>query len=249
MWVCARYNLTNWTTDMEETALEKVASGETLNMVELLLEADIVVKIVLLILVAASIWSWAVVVEKYFSIGSARKKAREFEEAFWSGRTDDFEMRPGQTPDNAGARLCAAISREWRDARTVPAAGQSALIERAERSMRATVDREVAHVGSGLGVLASVGSVSAFIGLFGTVWGIMMAFLSIDAQGDTSLVTVAGPIAEALFATGMGLVAAIPAVIYYNKFSGDLNRYADSLDAFSQDVLVRLSRRASEEQR
>ena len=120
------------------------------------------------------------------------------------------------------------------------------MVERAERAMRATVDREIGKAGRGLGVLASVGSVSPFIGLFGTVWGIMNAFVNIAAKQDTSLGTVAGPIAEALFATGLGLVAAIPAVIFYNKYTGDLTRFADQLDTFAQDVLVRLSRRASD---
>jgi biopolymer transport protein TolQ len=112
--------------------------------------------------------------------------------------------------------------------------------------MRAAVDREVGQAGKGLSVLATIGSASPFIGLFGTVWGIMNAFLNIAEQQDTSLGTVAGPIAEALFATGLGLVAAIPAVIFYNKFTSDLTQLADQLDAFSQDVLVRLSRRASD---
>ena len=232
---------------MEEQALGEVAAETTFSLLGLLAEADIIVKMVLLVLLIASIWSWAVVAEKTFTIGGARKKAKKFEEAFWSGRTDDFD-RPGQTPNNAGARLFAAISREWRDAKTVRPDEHGALVSRAERSMRASIDREVAHVGTGLGVLATIGSVSAFIGLFGTVWGIMNAFLNIEAKQDPSLAVVAGPIAEALFATGMGLVAAIPAVIFYNKFSGDLNRYADALDAFSQDVLVRLSRRASDGQ-
>ena len=115
--------------------------------------------------------------------------------------------------------------------------------------MRASVDREIGKASSGLGVLATVGSASPFIGLFGTVWGIMNAFLKIAEQQDTSLGTVAGPIAEALFATGLGLVAAIPAVIFYNKYTGDLTRFADQLDSFSQDVLVRLSRRASDRAR
>ena len=120
------------------------------------------------------------------------------------------------------------------------------LVDRAERAMRATVDREVGKATRGTGVLATVGSASPFIGLFGTVWGIMYAFINISANNDTSLANVAGPIAEALFATGLGLIAAIPAVIFYNKFTGDIARFADQLDAFSQDILVRLSRRASD---
>ncbi len=231
---------------MESQALGEVTAENTFSMMELLLHADPVVKLVLIALVIASIWSWAVVAEKLFSVGSARKKAKAFEDAFWNGRADDYEIRPGQTPDNAGARLFASISREWRDARGVSISEHSALVARAERSLRATTDREVGRVSKGLGALATIGSASPFIGLFGTVWGIMNAFLNISAQEDTSLAVVGGPIAEALFATGLGLVAAIPAVIFYNKFSGDLNRYADNLDAFSQDLLVRLSRRASD---
>ena len=231
---------------MEEQALSEVAAESTFSLIGLLGEADLVVKLVLLVLLIASIWSWAVVAEKTFTIGGARKKAKAFEDAFWGGRADEFEMRPGQAPDNAGAKLFTSISREWRDTKSISLAEHGALVARAERSLRATVDREIARVGNGLGVLATIGSVSAFIGLFGTVWGIMNAFLNIEAKQDPSLAVVAGPIAEALFATGMGLVAAIPAVIFYNKFSGDLNRYADTLDAFCQDVLVRLSRRASE---
>ncbi len=231
---------------MEEQALSEVASEATFSLFGLLADADIVVQMVLLVLLISSIWSWAVVAEKTFSIGGARKKAQEFEEAFWGGRSDEFEMRPGQAPNNAGARLFAAISREWRDAKSISIVEHGTLVARAERSMRATVDREITRVSGGLGVLATIGSVSAFIGLFGTVWGIMNAFMNISAKQDPSLAVVAGPIAEALFATGMGLVAAIPAVIFYNKFSGDINRYADGLDAFAQDILVRLSRRASD---
>ncbi len=231
---------------MESQALGDVHTQGTFSMLELLLAADPVVKLVLIALVIASIWSWAVVVEKTFAIGGARKKAREFEEAFWNGRADEYEIRPGQSPDNAGARLFAAISREWRDAKSITPDEHGPLVSRAERSLRASVDREVSRVSNGIGALATIGSSSVYIGLFGTVWGIMNAFLNISAQEDTSLAVVGGPIAEALFATGLGLITAIPAVIFYNKFSGDLNRYADLLDAFSQDLLVRLSRRASD---
>ncbi len=231
---------------MNPEAMADVHAQGTFSMLELLLAADPVVKAVLIALVIASIWSWAVVAEKYFAIGGARKKAHEFEEAFWNGRADDYEIRPGQNPDNAGAKLFASISREWRDAKSISPSEHGALVARAERSLRATVDREVGRISNGIGALATIGSASPFIGLFGTVWGIMNAFLNISAQEDTSLAVVGGPIAEALFATGLGLIAAIPAVIFYNKFSGDLNRYADTLDAFSQDLLVRLSRRASD---
>ena len=231
---------------MENQSLGEISAESSFSLIGLLMEADLVVKLVLVVLLIASIWSWAVVMEKYFTIGGARKKMKKFEDAFWSGRSEEFEPRPGEAPDNAGARLFSSISREWRDARSVPSAEHGPLVSRAERSLRATVDREVGKLSNGLGVLATIGSASVFIGLFGTVWGIMNAFLNIAEQQDTSLANVAGPIAEALFATGLGLVAAIPAVIYYNKFSGDLNQLADRMDAFSQDLLVRLSRRISD---
>jgi len=232
---------------MESEAIGTAASNADFSLIALIFEADPVVKLVMLMLLLASIWSWIVIGEKLFSLGSARKKARQFEDAFWNGRTEDIDMRPGAGGGDAASRVFQAAAREWSDARRVsPGSGEAtALVNRAERSMRATIDRELGRAGNGLGVLATIGSASPFIGLFGTVWGIMNAFLNIAAQQDTSLGTVAGPIAEALFAT-MGLVAAIPAVIFYNKFTGDLTRFADQLDAFSQDVLVRLSRRASD---
>ncbi|MEM1106319.1 MAG: MotA/TolQ/ExbB proton channel family protein [Pseudomonadota bacterium] len=226
-------------------AAAPLAGGSEFSLVGLILEADIIVQIVLVMLVMASVWSWAIIIEKVFTLGSARKRAAAYEEAFWSGRLDDVEARPG-VGDDAAARVFGSISREWNDVRRGLIGEEGQLVSRAERSMRAAVDREVGRQSGGLGVLASIGSASPFIGLFGTVWGIMNAFLNIAEQQDTSLGTVAGPIAEALFATGLGLVAAIPAVIFYNKFSADLNNLADQLDAFSQDVLVRLSRKASE---
>lgn len=236
---------------MESESIGAAASHNDLSILGLVMAADPVVKLVLLFLFLASVWSWMVIGEKLFSLGGIRKRARKFEEAFWSGRTDDFDMRPGQAANDAASRVFAAAAREWSDARRAQASPTeaAALVSRAERSMRAATDRELGRAGKGLGILATIGSASPFIGLFGTVWGIMNAFLNIAEQQDTSLGTVAGPIAEALFATGMGLVAAIPAVIFYNKFTSDLTQLGDQLDTFSQDVLVRLSRRASESAR
>ncbi|KCZ53421.1 hypothetical protein HY29_17110 [Hyphomonas beringensis] len=236
---------------MESEAIGTAASHTDFSLISLIMAADPIVKLVLLFLLLASVWSWMVIGEKLFSLGSLRRKAKQFEEAFWSGRTEDFDMRPGAGGNDAASRVFASAAREWSDARRITATPEeaNAIVGRAERSMRATVDRELGKAGNGLGILATIGSASPFIGLFGTVWGIMNAFLNIAEQQDTSLGTVAGPIAEALFATGMGLVAAIPAVIFYNKFTGDLTKLGDQLDAFSQDVLVRLSRRASDSAR
>ena len=233
---------------MENESIDNVASVSDFSLISLLGDADIVVKIVLCVLLLASVWSWIVIGEKLFSLGGLKKASRAFEEAFWSGRAGDFDLRPGQGAKDPASRVFVSCSREWQDAgKSVPTPSEAtAIVWRAERSMRAAVDREIGRAGSGLSVLATIGAASPFIGLFGTVWGIMNAFLNIAEAQDTSLGTVAGPIAEALFATGLGLIAAIPAVIFYNKFTSDLTTLADQLDSFSQDVLVRLSRRASD---
>ncbi|MCU0731171.1 MAG: MotA/TolQ/ExbB proton channel family protein [Hyphomonas sp.] len=232
---------------MENESIGNVASSGDFSLIALLGEADIVVKLVLVALLLASIWSWIVIGEKFFSLGNLKKSALQFEEAFWNGRAGDFDLRPGQGGKDPASRVFVSAAREWQDAgKSVPPSEASAIVMRAERSMRAAVDREIGRAGNGLSILATIGSASPFIGLFGTVWGIMNAFLNIAEAQDTSLGTVAGPIAEALFATGLGLVAAIPAVIFYNKFTSDLTKLADQLDTFSQDVLVRLSRRASD---
>lgn len=213
------------------------------SLVDLLAEADIVVIGVLLILLIASALSWGIIFEKLFTLSSTVKKASAFEESFWAGQT-----RTSPEDENAAAKVFAAASREW-DALKGPGLTQAqadAMMDRAQMSMQATIDREIAKASKWNGFLATVGSTSPFIGLFGTVYGILIAFVQIGESGEAYLAAVAGPIAEALFATAMGLVAAIPAVVFYNKFSGDLNRFADQLDAFSKDVLVHLSRKSSE---
>ena len=233
---------------MENESISNVATSSGFSLITLLGEADIVVKLVLVALLLASIWSWIVIGEKLFSLGGLKKSALAFEEAFWNGRAGEFDLRPGQGGRDPASRVFVSAAREWQDAGKSLAtpAEASAIVMRAERAMRAAVDRELGRAGNGLSILATIGSASPFIGLFGTVWGIMNAFLKIAEAQDTSLGTVAGPIAEALFATGLGLIAAIPAVIFYNKFTADLTKLGDQLDSFSQDVLVRLSRRASD---
>lgn len=233
---------------MENESISNVATSSGFSLITLLGEADIVVKLVLVALLLASIWSWIVIGEKLFSLGGLKKSALAFEEAFWNGRAGEFDLRPGQGGRDPASRVFVSAAREWQDAGKSLAtpAEASAIVMRAERSMRAAVDRELGRASNGLSILATIGSASPFIGLFGTVWGIMNAFLNIAEAQDTSLGTVAGPIAEALFATGLGLIAAIPAVIFYNKFTADLTKLGDQLDSFSQDVLVRLSRRASD---
>jgi biopolymer transport protein TolQ len=222
---------------------------EQLTIWTLFLEADPVVKGVMLMLLVASLWSWAVAVDKWMQFGDLEAQARKFEREFWSGRSvDEIDDRGGDKPRDALARVFAAAAREFREARRQGVTGDAVglLLERIDRLMQAQIAREMGRASRNMGVLASVAAASPFIGLFGTVWGIMNAFISINQQQQTNLAVVAPGIAEALFATALGLVAAIPAVIFYNKFSGDLDRFGDRLDTFADEVAARLSRRLGE---
>jgi biopolymer transport protein TolQ len=225
------------------------SAASELTIWSLFLEADPVVKGVMLVLAVASIWSWAVAVDKWLQFGDLDAQARRFERAFWSGRSMDDLDDSSDRPRDALTRVFAVASREWREARRagIVAPEMAALVlDRCDRLMQAQISREMQRAGKSMGVLASVGASAPFIGLFGTVWGIMNAFTNIAAQQQTNLAVVAPGIAEALFATALGLVAAIPAVIFYNKFTGDLDRFGDRLDTFSDEVAARLSRRLSE---
>ena len=224
------------------------SGAEQITVLSLFLQADPVVKGVMLVLAVASVWSWAIAVEKWLQFGELEQNARRFEREFWSGRSlDDMEDR-GDKPRDAMARVYAAASREWREARRTGAGAGNAqfMLDRVDRLMQAQISREMGRASRNMGVLATVGASAPFIGLFGTVWGIMNAFTNIAAQQQTNLAVVAPGIAEALFATALGLVAAIPAVIFYNKFTGDLDRFGDRLETFSDEVAARLSRRLSE---
>jgi len=226
------------------------SSAEQITIWTLFLEADPVVKGVMLILAGASIWSWAVAVDKWLQFGDLEQNARKFERDFWSGRSmDEIDDRgAGDRPRDALSRIFATASREFREARRAGLGGDGAqqLMERVDRLMQAQISREMQRASRNLGVLATVGASAPFIGLFGTVWGIMNAFTNIAQQQQTNLAVVAPGIAEALFATALGLVAAIPAVIFYNKFTGDLDRFGDRLETFSDEVAARISRRLGE---
>ncbi len=215
----------------------------------LFLGAHPVVKITMLILAVCSLWSWAVAVDKWLQFSELDAHARRFERAFWSGQGfDEMDDRASDRPRDALSRVMATAVREWRESRRAPVGAESheSVMSRIDRLTNAQISREIARASRGLGVLASVGATAPFIGLFGTVYGIMNAFRNIAAQEQTNLAIVAPGIAEALFATAMGLVAAIPAVIFYNKFTGDLDRFGDRLDTFSDEVAARLSRRLAE---
>jgi biopolymer transport protein TolQ len=228
-----------------------MAGGHDLSMIGLFLQADIVVKIVMLMLIVASFWVWAIVFDKVLKVRRVNAQADQFEDAFWSGGSlEDLYDRIGNRPTDPMSAVFAAAMREWRrtTARVVGAAplNKDGLQARIDRVMQVSVGREMDRLERFMPFLASVGSAGPFIGLFGTVWGIMNSFTAIAAQKNTSLAVVAPGIAEALFATALGLVAAIPAVIAYNKLSNDLGRYANRLENFAQEFGAILSRQMDE---
>jgi biopolymer transport protein TolQ len=223
---------------------------ETFNFITLFLQADWVVKFVMLGLAGASLWSWTVILDKTFRFASLNKHANAFEDAVASGRSlEEVAQEAGDRPRHALPRMLQGALREWRDARTkgLSTDTQAAfLIQRIDRVLDAQIARESARVEEGLGSLAIVATASPFIGLFGTVWGIMHAFQSIAIQKNTSLAVVAPSIAEALFATAIGLIAAIPAYIAFNKFSTDAGKFAGRLEGFADDLSTAIQRRLSE---
>ena len=217
----------------------------------LFLEADIVVKAVMIILLFCSFWTWAIIFEKMSRLRRLRSRAEDFEESFWSGGSlDDLYDRLDSRPTDPMSALFVSAMREWRRsiAKGLAASEQAraSLQQRVERVMGITLGREMDRLERHMTFLASVGSAAPFLGLFGTVWGIMNAFTSIAASKNTSLAVVAPGIAEALFATALGLVAAIPAVIAFNKLSNDLGRYAARLEAFQVEFGAILSRQMEE---
>lgn len=217
-------------------------TGQDFSMLSLFLRADAVVKAVMAMLFLASIWSWAIIFDKFLALGRVKRAATVFEAAFWSGQPlEELYQRLEDKPGHPMARVFVTGLKEWRRAR---GEGSADSRDRAERAMTLAVDREVETLERRLPFLATVGSVAPFIGLFGTVWGIMNSFQSIAASQNTSLVVVAPGIAEALFATALGLLAAIPAVIFYNKLSSDVNRYGARLDGFSEEFAALLRRQA-----
>ena len=231
-------------------AVDAVSLGgavHDMSMWGLFMQADIVVKAVMITLLLASVWSWGLIFSKNSLLKRLNRKANIFEDSFWSGEPLDkiYARVKNSKPDPILSTFSAGME-EWQAGVThgVPAREnlQASLRQRVERSMSVTIGREMNRLEKGMTFLASVGSTAPFIGLFGTVWGIMNSFSAIALSNNTSLAVVAPGIAEALFATALGLVAAIPAVVAYNVFSGGLNRYADRLEAFSDEFSAILSR-------
>lgn len=232
---------------MQTTTLEPVSHGD-FSFWSLFVRADWVVKMVMIILIIGSIWSWAIAVDKGITMYLLKRRAKLFEETFWSGKTLDELSRAmaGDTRDPM-ARVFAAAMREYDESMTSPRNDAAILStrERIDRVMNLVVNRELSKAERGLSVLATIGSASVFIGLFGTVWGIMNSFRAIAASQNTNLSVVAPGIAEALFATALGLIAAIPAVIFYNKYSSDIDKYAGRLEGYADELSAILSRKIS----
>lgn len=236
---------------VDAAALAGAAQAYNLSIWGLFVRADLIVKAVILALMLASFWSWAIIFDKVLRLRRLNLQTTEFEDNFWSGGSlDDLYDRVGNRPQHPMAAVFSAAMREWRRSvskgRFSPGGLQESLHQRIERVMQVAVSREMDRLERYMIFLASVGSTAPFVGLFGTVWGIMNSFQAIGATHNTSLSVVAPGIAEALFATALGLVAAIPAVIAYNKISSDLGRYSTRLESFSGEFSAILSRQLEE---
>ena len=220
------------------------------SIVPMFLRADLLGKSVMILLLAASLWSWTIIFNKLMLLANLKRKAKRFDKLFWSGQSlDELYQQFASHNDHPLAAMFIAGLREWRRAFEGGTPRENALPgikERIEKAMSVTVMREIDGVEKQLGMLATIGSVSPFVGLFGTVWGIMNSFAAIAARHDTTLAVVAPGIAEALFATAMGLLAAIPAVIFYNRFVAEIGRYVNQLDAFADEFSAILSRQLDE---
>ena len=205
--------------------------------------AHLVVKAVMIGLLLASVWCWAIIIDKLLLLRRTRRAMDRFDEAFWSGNSlDDLYNKISERPTNGAASLFVAAMREWKRSVQNPHASFMGLQSRIDKVLDVSIGREVEKLESSLLVLATVASASPFVGLFGTVWGIMTAFRSIAASKNTSLAVVAPGIAEALFATAIGLFAAIPALIAYNKLQSDVSKTQGRLETFADEFSAILSR-------
>ena len=220
-----------------------VAAHSDLSIWALFWQADWIVKAVMIGLLAASVWCWAIIVDKSMLFGRVRREMNRFERLFWSGQSlEELYQQMSERPSLGLGAVFVAAMKEWKRSHEQNAASHIGIQSRLEKVLDVAIARESETLEKRLGFLATVGSASPFIGLFGTVWGIMNAFTAIAASSSTNLAVVAGPIAEALFATALGLLAAIPAVIAYNKLSSDANKLIGRLEGFADEFSTILSR-------
>ncbi|WP_147108554.1 protein TolQ [Tateyamaria sp. syn59] len=227
---------------MEAEALA-LAHEVDFSMWGLFMRATLTVKLVMIILIVASFWAWAIIIQKILVYRRARTEADRFDRAFWSGEPlDGLFDQIGPEPDGASEKVFAAGMIEWQRSHREDGGLIAGATSRIDRSMDVAIAKEAEKLQGGLTILATVGSSAPFIGLFGTVIGIMNAFIEIAEQQNTNLAVVAPGIAEALLATGLGLLAAIPAVIFYNKLTADSDRIVAGYEAFSDEFATILSR-------
>ncbi|MCC0057265.1 MAG: protein TolQ [Rhodobiaceae bacterium] len=227
--------------------VDVAAPVSEVSLIALFIQAHIVVKLVMIGLLAASIWSWAIIFDKVLLYRRTVRQMDRFEKVFWSGHSLDDLYKTLQSRANAGlSAVFVAAMREWKRSHETGAALGPGLQMRIEKVMDVTANREADRLESRLLFLATVGSTAPFVGLFGTVWGIMTSFQSIAASKSTNLTVVAPGIAEALFATALGLLAAIPAVVAYNRFSGQAGRLVGRMDSFADEFSAILSRQLDE---
>ncbi|MBA5777264.1 protein TolQ [Stappia sp. F7233] len=231
-----------------ELAQSTVAAADSdISFFSLFLQAHIVVKLVMIGLLAASVWCWAIIVDKWFLYLRTKRQMNRFETVFWSGQSlEELYKTLANRANHSMAALFVAAMREWKRSHETAKPAIASLQQRIDRVMDVTIAREQERLESRLLVLATVGSAAPFIGLFGTVWGIMTAFQAIAASKNTNLAVVAPGIAEALFATALGLLAAIPAVIAYNKLSSDATRLSGRMEGFADEFSAILSRQIDE---
>ncbi|MBA3325772.1 MAG: protein TolQ [Rhodobacteraceae bacterium] len=213
------------------------------SLLALFLRASFTVKIVMAVLVIASFWSWAIIIQKLIDLRRARSEADAFDAAFWSGDPlEEVYDRMGPDPAGAAERIFAAGMTEWRRSHRKDGGLIAGAQARIDRAMNVAIGREAENLGRGLTFLATVGSIAPFVGLFGTVWGIKRAFEEIALQQSTNLAVVAPGSAEALLATALGLLAAIPAVIFYNKLNQDSEAIVGGYEGFADEFAMILSR-------
>ena len=226
-----------------ETEVLAAASEIDFSLWSLFLKATFVVQIVMLMLFAASVGVWAILVQKVVQFRRARRNAAAFDRAFWSGEPlDELYEQIGDRPKSAAERIFAAAMQEWSRSHRDDGGLITGTQSRIDRTMDVAIAKERDRLTGGLTFLATIGSTAPFIGLFGTVWGIKHAFEQIAISQNTNLAVVAPGIAEALLATGIGLVAAIPAVVFYNKLSRDSERILGNYEAFADEFATILSR-------
>jgi biopolymer transport protein TolQ len=223
------------------------APGPDFSLLSLFFQAHFVVKCVIVGLLLASVWSWAIIIDKTLLYARVRKQMDRFEKVFWSGQSLEelYRSLSGRSP-TAMASVFVAAMREWKRSFEAGARSPLGLQTRIDKVLDVAIDRETSRLEGRLLFLATVGSAGPFVGLFGTVWGIMTSFQAIAASKNTALAVVAPGIAEALLATALGLLAAIPAVIAYNKLSNDASKISQRLEGFADEFAAILSRQVDE---